>query len=81
MAGKYLSLSAEDYGCGGCGRAFFGLQTRPREEFITFLAETEGLKESRELMERWIEHGRTYKPANGRIVIGGLRKARKEGWR
>jgi hypothetical protein len=74
MAGKYLSLSAEDYGCGGCGRSFFGIQNMPSAEFITFLAETEGLKESRELMERWIEYGRTYKPANGRIVIGRFRE-------
>lgn len=72
--GGYLVLTRESYGCGGCGRCFFGIETRSKEEFITFLAETEGLKDSRELMERWIDHSRLYEPENARIAIGPLRE-------
>ncbi len=74
MAGEYLSLSADDYGCGGCGRCLFGLETVPRPDFIKFLAETEGLKDTPELMERWIEQNRPYRSEHGRIVIGRFRE-------
>lgn len=74
MKGKHCLLSMEEYGCGGCGRAFFGLETRSREEFIKFLAETEGLRESAAAMERWIDHVKLYKPEHDSIVIGPLRE-------
>ena len=74
MAGEYLVLTREEFGCGGCGRSMFSLQTRPRDEFVKFLAETEGLKDSKELMEEWIDNSGTYEPENSRIVVGPLKE-------
>ncbi len=72
MDGGYLELTLSDYGCGGCGHWMFGLETRPLDDFVKFLADQEGLKASRELMLQWLEHGRPYVPRYGRIVIGPL---------
>jgi len=55
LKGKTLYLSKHHYGCGGCGRWMFGIQTRSRKDFIKFLVEGEGLKASHELMEKWID--------------------------
>lgn len=73
LQGKTLLMTADRYGCGGCGRWLFGAQTRSRDEFIRFLVEDEGLKASRELMERWIEASRPYKREHDSILIGPLR--------
>jgi Uncharacterised ArCR, COG2043 len=71
--GKTLHLTRERYGCGGAAGSLFGVQTRPREEFIKFLAEDEGLKASRALMERWIDARRAYRAENGHLFIGPLK--------
>lgn len=71
--GQTLHLTAGDFGCGGCGRALFGVQTRERDAFIRFLWKDEGLRASRELMEGWIDHSPTYAPEHGNIMIGPLR--------
>mgnify|MGYP003793818447 FL=1 len=78
LQGKTLRLSQECYGCGGAGAALFSLQTRGREEFISFLADTEGLKCSHEVMARWLDNRRTYKPTHGNILIGPLKDGRDE---
>ncbi len=71
--GATLHLTAERFGCGGCGRAFFGVQTREREDFIDFLWKDEGLRASRELMADWIDRSPTYRPAHGHILVGPLK--------
>jgi hypothetical protein len=73
LRGKTLLLTADRFGCGGCGRWLFGAQTRSRDEFIRFLVEKEGLKASRELMERWIESSLPYRREHDSILIGPLR--------
>jgi hypothetical protein len=72
-AGKTLRLTPEQFGCGGAGRWLCDVQTRPREDFLEFLAEEEGLKASRELMGRWVDAARPYHPAHGALYIGPLR--------
>jgi hypothetical protein len=74
LEGKTLHLTRERYGCGGAAGSFFGLQTRPREEFVKFLADDEGLKASRGLMEKWLEVRRTYRAGNDHLFIGPLRE-------
>ena len=57
----------------GAGRWICGLETRDRESFVKFLAETEGLKASSALMERWIDDHRPYERRNDTVVVGPLR--------
>ncbi len=73
LKGDTLHLTADDFGCGGCGRAFFGVQTRERGDFIDFLWGDEGLRASRGLMADWIDHAATYRPAHGHVLIGPLK--------
>ncbi len=75
LAGKTLHLTRDRYGCGGAANSLFGLQTRPKDEFIKFLADDEGLKASRALMEKWLEVRKTYRAENGHIFIGPLRES------
>jgi hypothetical protein len=71
--GRTLYLARDRFGCGGVGRAFFGLQMRSHEDFITFLVEHEGLKSTKVLMEQWIEANPPYQPEYGHILIGPVR--------
>lgn len=73
--GETLHLTADRFGCGGCGRWLFNANTRSREDFIRFLVDGEGLKASRELMERWIDASRPYPRQHDHILIGPLREA------
>ncbi len=73
LSGRTLHLTPDRFGCGGCGRWMFGAQTRRREDFIKFLVDEEGLKASRELMERWIEASRPYSRSHTHILIGPLK--------
>lgn len=73
LAGKTLQLTKERYGCGGAAGSFFGLQTRPRKDFIKFLADDEGLKASHALMEEWLKVRRTFRAENNHLFIGPLR--------
>lgn len=75
LAGRTLHLTRERYGCGGAANSLFGMQTRPREEFIKFLAEDEGLKASRALMAKWIDARRAYRAENEHVFIGPLKES------
>jgi hypothetical protein len=76
--GKTLHLTHENSGCGGCAYWIFGKQSRERESFVKFLAETEGLKDSKELMNRWLDVHKTYNPLHPHILIGPLREEQEE---
>jgi hypothetical protein len=71
--GKSLHLTSERYGCGGCARQFFGVETRSRQAFIDFLVGDEGLRASPELMEEWIDASRPLRREHEHILIGPLR--------
>jgi len=73
LKGKTLHLTKDNYGCGGAGRQLFGIETREREKFISFLADEEGLKSSRELMARWINTSSTYQRRHPHILIGPVK--------
>ena len=74
LEGATLHITRENFGCGGAGRSLCGVTAMPREEFVTFLAEEEGLKASRELMARWIDEARPYVQEHPNILIGPLRE-------
>jgi hypothetical protein len=73
LEGRTLHLTRENSGCGGCAHWLFGKETREREDFVEFLVVTEGLKDTKELMKRWLEHKKPYTPEHGHIFIGPLR--------
>lgn len=72
IKGETLHLTADNYGCGGCGRSLFGVQTRERDAFIDFLWKDEGLRSRRELMADWVDNAPTYHPAHANVLIGPL---------
>ena len=73
LEGRTLHLTRDSHGCGGAGHWMFGLETRPREAFVKFLADDEGLKASHALMEAWLDHGRPYAPVHPHLFIGPLK--------
>jgi hypothetical protein len=77
LKGETLHNTRESYGCGGAGSCLWGIQARSRKEFITFLADFEGLKVSGELMEAYIDSTVSYQAENAHIFIGPLKE---EGW-
>lgn len=70
--GETLHLTKENHGCRGCARYFWSIEPMDHKSFISFLVDEEGLKASHELMEQWIENGKTYKSENNNILIGPL---------
>jgi len=73
LAGRTLHLTRERYGCGGASGSLFGVRTRPRKEFVKFLADDEGLKASHALMEKWLDSGGGYRASNSHLLIGPLK--------
>jgi hypothetical protein len=73
LNGETLHLTADDFGCRGCGRALFGVQALERDDLVDFLWRDEGLRASRELMAAWVDGAPTYWPAHGNVLIGPLR--------
>jgi hypothetical protein len=76
--GETLHISKEHHGCGGAGRWMCGVETRSRKDFIRFLVDQEGLKESHELMEKWIDSARPYTSTHPHIFIGPLKEKQWE---
>ncbi len=73
LNGKTLLLTKDNFGCRGAGRCIFGVQTRSRKDFISFLVDGEGLKSSHHLMEQWIDSHKTYEPEHSNVLIGPLK--------
>lgn len=73
LKGETLHLTRERYGCGGCARQFFGVETRSREAFIEFLVGDEGLRASPELMEEWIDTSHPLPRRHEHVLLGPLR--------
>ncbi len=75
LAGRTAAFSKEAFGCGGFGTHIFGVRTMPKEAFIDFLYGREGMKASRELMEKWIDAMDCYTPENEFILVGPLNES------
>lgn len=74
LEGKTLHLTRDNYGCRGAGNHLFGISTWPRDEFVKFLADFEGLKSSHELMNCWLDQLKPCAPEHSNILIGPLRE-------
>ncbi|MDD4857440.1 MAG: DUF169 domain-containing protein [Candidatus Krumholzibacteria bacterium] len=78
LKGETLRVTKDNFGCGGAGRSWCGVEERSREEFIHFLVDEEGLKASRELMSRWIDSNAPYRQKHPNILVGPLRETQYE---
>ena len=63
-------MTAEHFGCGGCGTWMFGVQGRSRQSYIEFLADDEGLKVNHQLMGEWFDAAKRYEPQHDAIFVG-----------
>jgi|GEM_PF-132589 len=79
LRGETVIITPECYGCGGAARAFCGVQTRSRDDFIDFLWRDEGLKAEREQMAEWIDRRSVYDMQHDQILLGPL-KADQYAW-
>ncbi|HZK09191.1 MAG TPA: DUF169 domain-containing protein [Bacteroidales bacterium] len=70
MNGKTLRLTATNFGCGGCGTWFFGVQGQSRDNYISFLADDEGLKANHQLMGEWFDDAKRYQPEHDSLFVG-----------
>jgi hypothetical protein len=74
LKGETLLLTKDTFGCGGAGSCLFGVKTRSREDYVKFLYEGEGLKCSREVMEKWFDARRSYAMEHPFLLIGPMRE-------
>ncbi|MBD3424975.1 MAG: hypothetical protein GF417_11110 [Candidatus Latescibacteria bacterium] len=73
LKGKSIFITEDNFTCGGAGYTYCGVMERKRDDFLEFLAGTEGLKESKELMSKWLEKYTPYQREHKYIIIGPLR--------
>jgi hypothetical protein len=73
LEGKTLHLTRQKYGCGGAGHWICGIPGRTREEYLDFLVNTEGLKTSYEVMNKWLDAATPYMQEHDNILIGPLK--------
>lgn len=78
LNGQALHITKDNFGCGGAGYWLCNIESRTREDFVKFLAEDEGLKSSRELMNRWLDYRETYKQDHPNLLIGPLKEDQYE---
>lgn len=78
LEGQTLRVTKDNFGCGGAGRSWCGVEARSREEFIRFLVDEEGLKASHDLMNRWIDSSPPYRQEHENILVGPLRESQYE---
>ena len=73
LKGRTLHLTKQNFGCGGAGHWICGIEGRSREGYLDFLVNTEGLKSSFELMDKWLDHTKPYQQEHQNILIGPLK--------
>ncbi|HQG31350.1 MAG TPA: DUF169 domain-containing protein [Deltaproteobacteria bacterium] len=78
LKGETLQITKDNFGCGGAGSHLCGVQTRSREDYVTFLFEGEGLKATRPIMENWFDKRKPYEMENPYILMGPLRPEKYE---
>jgi hypothetical protein len=69
--GKTLHITEEKHGCGA--PQLLGVQSRSRDQMVSFLVDEEGLRASHELMNLWLDAAPGYQPHHGHVLIGPLK--------
>lgn len=72
IRGYTLQLTINNYGCKGCGHWLWNQQSRDHADFVDFLANKEGLKDSPALIEAWITRAQPYQPQYRNLLLGPL---------
>jgi hypothetical protein len=73
--GKTVVIGPDTRGCPGCSRWLLGADRfASREAMVRFLADQEGLRETHELMEAWLDVHHVPAPAHGHILVGPVRE-------
>lgn len=78
MKGEYTFMSEKHFSCRGGGYWIGGTESRSREQMLEFLTKEEGLKSSKELMNKWLDNQKPYMIENGFVVIGPLKDEQYE---
>ncbi len=76
--GESILVSKEQFKCPGAGYWLCGVESMPRDKFVNFLANKEGLKLSIDIMNKWLDNQNTYKQIHPYIVIGPLKNEQYE---
>lgn len=73
--GETLTIEAEQCKCPGCAYWMTGVEKFPnRQAFVNFLYSKEGLRESADLMNAWLDASPPYKPQYQYVMIGPIRE-------
>lgn len=67
---KTLCLTKTNSGCKGCGYWWFNQEALKKEDFVKFLVEDEGLKDSNKKMEQWLDKNNPFHPCHDKLFIG-----------
>jgi hypothetical protein len=76
--GKTLHITEKHAGCRGANRWLCGVEAMSRADFVTFLADDEGLKASHDLMNQWLDYYKPYRQEHAHILVGPLRAEQYE---
>lgn len=71
--GETLHLTKELCGCGGGALHLLGVDAMGRDHLVRFLQEEEGLRDTRETMELWVDAAPAYEPVYDNLFLGPLR--------
>lgn len=73
LKGETTVLTRDNFGCGGASSHLFSQPKRSHDEFVSFLADDEGLKANHDLMDEWVRAKGSYKPKNDFLLYGPLK--------
>ncbi|MBT3311907.1 MAG: hypothetical protein HN737_01825 [Desulfobacterales bacterium] len=71
--GETAHITKDKFGCMGAGYWLCGIESLPRDRFVMFLADAEGLKSSHDLMNQWLDSTKPYTPQHPNLFIGPLK--------
>lgn len=74
LKGETVILTRDNFGCGGASNHLFNQPMQSHHEFISFLADDEGLKANHGLMDEWVKASKSYEPEHEYILYGPLKE-------
>lgn len=79
QSGTSVVLNQASKGCPGCGHWMLGQGRFPNKQaMIAFLTDKEGLRQTPQLTEAWVDAHPTFPPRNGNIIVGPVRESLSE---
>ena len=68
-----LVITKDNFGCDGAGNCLCNVQTKTKEDLVKFLKDGEGLKATREIMNKWVEARKPYEQEHPYLLMGPLK--------